>query len=267
MRATNAAEAALGEFGVTSEEYVGRALIDLEPALREDLYGGRLYTMDAQVRPERLVAALERLVRRRGASIDEDCHVRSFEIGRAGIEGVATSKGVFRAAHYVLAAGVRTRRVARRLGLRLRIEPGKGYSVTVDSPGAGPKHACILHEPSVGVTPWAGGYRLGGTMEFAGEDTSLDRTRLSAIISGAADYLRDVTSNLEATQVWAGLRPMTPDELPYIGRAPRHPNLVVAAGHGMMGVSMAPATGLLVAETLTGTEPHIDLTPYRVDRN
>lgn len=266
MSASEAVDSALHEFGVSSTPHVGGDLVGLEPALREGLHGGRLYSMDAQVRPEHLAAEMARVVRARGASIEEWCEVCGFETGRRGVEGVQTRGASFAAAEYVLAAGAWTPGLARILGLKIPIEPGKGYSITIDRDVPKLSRACILQERSIGVTPWSGGYRLGGTMEFSGFDARVNRTRLIAILEGAGEYLRDSPRELDGTATWCGLRPMTPDEMPYIGRTSRHPNLIVAAGHGMMGVSMAPATGKLVAEILTGAPPHVDPSPYRLDR-
>jgi D-amino-acid dehydrogenase len=246
MRAAETADEALHEFGVSSTSYVGDDLIELEPALRDGLYGGRLHSMDAQVRPELLVGEMARVVRERGASIEEACAVSGFVTGRRGVERVQTRDGSFRAAEFVLAAGAWTKSLASPLGLKIPIEPGKGYSITVDRGTPGPTRACILQERSVGVTPWPGGYRLGGTMEFSGFDSRLNRTRLVAILEAAVEYLRQSPRSLDETRTWCGWRPMTPDELPYIGRSPRHSNL---------------------AEILTGATPHVDPAPYRLDRS
>ena len=116
----------------------------------------------------------------------------------------------------------------------------------------------------MGVTPWPSGYRLAGTMEFAGFDATLRRARLDALVKGARRYLR-VPVGEEAVD-WCGWRPMSADELPIIDCAPRFPNAVVATGHGMMGVSMAPATAKLVAALVTGSEPCLDPAPYAVSR-
>ena len=115
------------------------------------------------------------------------------------------------------------------------------------------------------LTPWAGGYRLGGTMEFSGYDDRLNRTRIDALTGAARAYLqiRDVG---KVTEEWYGWRPMTFDGVPIIDRVPSLENVVVAAGHNMLGITMAPATGRLVAEMITGQIPHIDPTPYRFSR-
>jgi D-amino-acid dehydrogenase len=151
------------------------------------------------------------------------------------------------------------------LGVRLPIQPGKGYSITMGRPALCPQIPCYLHERRVVATPWPSGYRLGGTMEFSGFDTELDRPRLDALTSAAGEYLRQPLGR-PVIEEWAGLRPMTFDDLPVIGRVPGLANLMLATGHGMLGVTTAPATGKLAAELICGEPPHIDPSPFRLER-
>jgi D-amino-acid dehydrogenase len=118
----------------------------------------------------------------------------------------------------------------------------------------------VLKEPSVCVTTWADGFRLGSTMEFSGYDERLNPVRLAALRRGAAEFLHEPGAG-EPVESWYGWRPMTWDDLPVIGRAPRLRNLVIASGHGMLGVSMAPVTGMLVRDLLLGRAPALDLEP------
>jgi D-amino-acid dehydrogenase len=111
------------------------------------------------------------------------------------------------------------------------------------------------------VTGWSSGYRLGSTMEFAGYDASLNRARLDALRRGATQYLIE-PEGPQVTEEWYGWRPMTHDDLPILGRAATVQNLLLATGHGMLGVTMSAATGLLVSELLTGTAPSLDLAAF-----
>ena len=128
-----------------------------------------------------------------------------------------------------------------------------------------PRLPMIFEEHRVAITPLDGAYRIGSTMEFAGYDAALNPSRLQLLRDGAARYLRDPISNT-VMESWWGWRPMTPDGLPYIGRVPALANAFLAAGHGMLGVSLAPATGRLLAEIVTGRTPHVDPLPYAVER-
>src|SRR5262249_40420239 len=141
---------------------------------------------------------------------------------------------------------------------------GKGYSLTFPRPAVCPTYPMIFEEDRVAVTPFADSLRVGSTMEFAGYDETLNRNRLRLLTDAAAAYLREPGGT--AGEVWWGWRPMTLDGLPVIGPSPALANVVVAAGHGMLGVSMAPATGKLVADLLSGAAPQVDPAPYRIGR-
>ena len=152
------------------------------------------------------------------------------------------------------------------LGLRLPIQPGKGYSITGPRPRNAPGVPIVCRERSVAITPWQQSYRVGSTMEFSGYDTRLDRTRLDALLRGAAEYVDVEPFGTATVEEWYGWRPMTYDDLPIIGTAPGIANLMLATGHGMLGMSMSAATGLLVADLLLGRKPQIDPSPYAPTR-
>jgi D-amino-acid dehydrogenase len=148
--------------------------------------------------------------------------------------------------------------------MKLPIIPGKGYSITLPRPTNCPTYPLIFEEHRVAVSPFRTGFRIGSTMEFAGYDATLNRDRLKLLTDAAAEYLADPGEPTAATEEWWGWRPMTASGLPVIDRSPRLGNVLVAAGHGMLGLSMAPATGKLVAELLVGQLPHVSPEPYRL---
>jgi D-amino-acid dehydrogenase len=123
----------------------------------------------------------------------------------------------------------------------------------------------VLKDPLVCVTTWGSGFRLGSTMEFSGHDTRLNAVRLAALQRAARHYLHE-PEGPQLRERWYGWRPMTWDDLPALGRSPRHPHVWLAAGHGMLGISMSSATGQLMADLICGQAPAIDPTPYRVER-
>jgi D-amino-acid dehydrogenase len=265
MEATEPSHDLLEGIGVHAEVLDHDGLMNLEPALRDDVYGGRLHLRDARLRPEKLVAELGRVVRAKGAAVVEGTVVSGFDTRAGRVCAVMTDAGRFEAEHFVVAAGAWSAKLCRPLGLRLPVQPGKGYSITTSRPGPCPRRGVVFHEANMAVTPWESGYRMGGTMEFGGFDERLSRPRLEALRAGARRYLRAPFGE-QTSEEWCGFRPMTPDELPILSRVPRYPNTVVATGHGMMGVSMAPATAKLVAEMVAGREPFLDVTPYSLAR-
>ncbi len=132
-------------------------------------------------------------------------------------------------------------------------------------PARCPKIPLIFPETRVAVTPFQSGYRLGSTMEFAGYDESISPERLQLLKDGATGYLHEPYCE-PVQEEWFGWRPMTYDSLPIIDRSPKYDNVIIAAGHNMLGLSMAPATGKLVAELALGAAPHLDPAPYRAGR-
>jgi D-amino-acid dehydrogenase len=178
---------------------------------------------------------------------------------------VTTSLGELRARWFVVATGAWTPTFARWLGCRIPIQPGKGYSITMARPARCPRTPMIFDEHRVAVTPMASGYRLGSTMEFAGFDERLNRRRLAYLKEAAAIYLHEPACE-PVFEEWAGFRPMTYDSRPIIDRAPALANVFIAAGHSMLGLSMAPGTGRLIAELINGEAPSLDLAPYAASR-
>jgi D-amino-acid dehydrogenase len=253
------------EFDLGATRYDGAALNEFEPALLPGLAGGWHYSNDGHLRPDKLMGAWRRALVAAGVDLRERCALVDWRTSGARIRALATDQGEIAADQVVLATGAWTPQLRRLLGRAVPIEPGKGYSLTMPRPEICPRVSMIFEEHRVAVTPLASAYRLGSTMEFAGYDARLRPERVQLLRDGAAHYLRAPTAEPVLEQ-WCGWRPMTPDSLPYLGHVPPFSNLLLAAGHGMLGVSMAPATGKLVAELLTGQAPHLDPAPYAVTR-
>jgi D-amino-acid dehydrogenase len=254
------------EFGTKAARYDDDELVAFEPAIAPGVAsGGWHYLGDAHLRPEKLLTELRRILEERGVTIHEHCHVSEFV--RDGDRSVVarTSVGDHDGVVFVLATGAVTPQWARPLGCRIPIQPGKGYSITMPRPAVCPKRPIIFDEEKVAVTPMQTGYRLGSTMEFSGYDETLNRRRLQLLVDGARRYLREPTAQPVESE-WYGWRPMTYDGLPIIDRSPSLRNVYIAAGHNMLGTTLAPATGRLIADLVSGTSPHIDPHPYSIER-
>ena len=151
------------------------------------------------------------------------------------------------------------------LGCQIPIQPGKGYSLTMPQPKRGPFYPMIFEEHRVAITPMQSKYRIGSTMEFAGYDTSINRKRLQLLRTSAAHYLHEPDCE-PIEEEWFGWRPMTWDGKPIIDRSPAMNNVWIAAGHNMLGLSMATGTGKLVREMMLGEPTHIDPVHYSISR-
>ena len=256
------------EYGLAAIPYAGEKLNELEPALVSGLGGGWLYDCDAHLRSDKLMPELRRVLESRGVTIREECKFTGFDDhgGRATGAFVNDKRGEkITADAFVIATGAWTPMLNDALGCKIPIQPGKGYSMTMPRPAICPKYPMLLEEHRVGVTPFASGYRLGSTMEFAGYDTTLNRTRLELLKAGAKHYLHEPYAE-PVVEEWYGWRPMTFDSVPIIDFSPRYSNVLVAAGHSMLGLSMATGTGKLVSELLLRQTPHIDPVPYSLKR-
>ena len=253
------------EFAMPAERFDGARLTELEPALKPGLAGGWLYRSDAHLRPDKLMAGWRRVLEARGVTLVENCQVEGFLRQDGQASAVRTSKGEISASTFVVATGAWTPLMQRDLGCKIPIQPGKGYSITMPRPSRCPTMPIIFEEHRVAVTPMASGYRIGSTMEFAGYDTTLNPDRLALLRDSARLYLHESECEPILEQ-WYGWRPMTCDGLPIIDRSPVLANVWIAAGHNMLGISMAPATGKLIAECLSGVKPHIDPGAYALSR-
>src|SRR3989338_9636389 len=208
--------------GIVAVALTDAALREKEPAVRDDMFGGWYFKIDAHLRPDRLMAEWRRILLECGVAVEEDCAVRSLDVPGGSVRSAGTARGRFAADHFVLAAGAWSPRLARRLGVKLPIQPAKGYSVTMGRPARCPRMPVFFQETKVLATPWPSGFRLGGTMEFSGFDPAKSSIRISALHRAAAEYLHD-PGNGPAGEEWAGWRPMTWDSLPVIDRPPPLP--------------------------------------------
>ncbi len=261
----SAIEDMLSGYDLAGAEYNGNDLRTVDPAIADDVVGGYLHEADASLHPNLLLDELVRVLRDRDVRFLENTRVTAVDVNRGRVTGLASGNERLEANDIVLATGSWSPKLARWLKLKIPIQPGKGYSVTLARPDPCPGFAAILTERLCSVTPWSDGFRVGGTMEFSGYNTKLDRIRLDALLRACGEYYRSRLTT-EPRQEWFGWRPMTYDGIPVIDRSPKHDNVFVAAGHNMLGVSMAPGTGRLIAELVTGSEPHIDPNPYSLKR-
>ena len=243
----------------TSDVLTQHELNELEPCLSGGVHGYRVggqITID----PSALVDGLVARLREDGVEIREGARVTT--IGRNGASvRVQSTQGWVDADAAVLAAGVWTASLARTIGARVPIFPGKGYSFRVAIEQAR-RHLIDLEAAHVAVAPRAdGGTRIAGTMELDCAHDRFDPRRVQAIVAAARPYLRGAGWE-QRTAEWMGPRPMTPNGLPLIGALDRARRIFVAAGHNMLGVTLAPTTGRALAELIVEGDARIDLRPF-----
>jgi D-amino-acid dehydrogenase len=257
--------ALLAEYGVRSEILDGAAARTIVPALSKGVVGAVRFPDDAHLEPAAFVRGLARHAERLGATFLTRTEVLGFDVTAGRISTVRTTRGVWHPDEVVLAAGSWSPGLARDLDLKLPIEPAKGYSISLAQPASAPTLSLLLAEAKIGVTPMGRFLRLAGTLELAGLDLSINDRRVNAIRRGAREFL-DGLDGLQELEIWRGLRPCTPDGLPILGRPRGIENLIVATGHAMVGVSLGPVTGKLVAEMAAREPPSLDLSLLAPDR-
>jgi D-amino-acid dehydrogenase len=264
-------EAALAEkareLGIPASVLDPQETASLDPNITMKVHGSVYYPKDCHLNPAQLIRSLRSKISSLGGKFVYSKHVTGWDEHRGTIHAVQTTSGQYQADEYVLSSGVWSDGLSKPLGLKIPMQAGKGYSLTLPDPVELPKVCSILVEAKVAVTPIGSALRFGGTMQLGELNESIDPRRLNGILKSIPRYMpKFKASHFEGIEPWVGLRPVSPDGLPYIGRPRGIRNLVVATGHAMMGVSLGPITGDLVAEILEGQSTSIDLQLASVDR-
>jgi D-amino-acid dehydrogenase len=250
----------------------GGALRDFEPSLAHAVSGGYWLPRERSVRPDSLVRGLVDHLQQGGVTVRQGARVDRIETDGKQVSAVIVAGEHVPAASVVVAAGAWTPSLLKPLRVAMPIEAGKGYSIDLAPPPlpAPVGRPLYLHETRVAITPLTGMIRLAGTMEFSGLNHHIRQERVVAIARSAgwaiAGWPAEVATSGPAVKVWTGPRPMTPDGLPVIGRVPGFPNLIVASGHAMLGVTLGPATGDAVAELITTERAPEVIAPFAPDR-
>ncbi len=253
--------------GVPAEVLDAQQTAELDPQVTMDIAGSVFFPKDCHLQPALYVAAMERRLRASGAEMLFEAEVTGWQREGGRLRAVQTNRGEVAGDEFVLAGGAWAPGLVRELGLRLPMQAGKGYSVTLPQPIELPQLCSILTEARVAVTPMGGALRVGGTMEIAGLNERVDPRRVEGILRAIPQYFPNFRrEHFDGLQPWHGLRPCSPDGLPYLGRTRAAENLVIATGHAMMGLSLAPITGELAAQFVDREPPRFDLTLLDPDR-
>lgn len=257
-----AAMAARGVCEEPGEILDGEDLRELAPVVTDAGVAGFELPGERWIDPGRFVDELVAALVDDGVDVRTDVPVRSIEDGRDGVT-VTTTGGEVSGSTAVVAAGVWTRDLVKPLGLDLSMQPGKGYSFWVEA-DAMPSRVISLSDAHVMVTPLDGRIRIAGTMEFDGTTDRFNGRRIGAIVKAAQPLLH--ADLARRSEEWVGPRPITPDGLPYLGPVSGHGRVIVAAGHNMLGLTLAPITGRTIARLVATGDAGVDLAPFAPDR-
>lgn len=243
--------------GIPVEILDRSSVASLDPNIEMDVIGGVYYPKDCHLSPSSLINAIKNRLVADGVEFSWSTPCQGFSLAGSRIDSVLTPEGTLSGDVFVLSSGVWSSDLADQLRLSLPMQAGKGYSVTLPDPPQQPTVSSILTEARVAVTPMGQTLRFGGTMELAGINDSINEARVQGIIDSIPDYFprfRDVS--IDASTAWSGLRPVSPDGLPYLGPTRNWDNLYIASGHAMMGVSLAMVSGEMICQWISGKTPH-----------
>ena len=251
----------VGKVGIDSRVLSRDEVRALEPMLSDDVVGGIHFPNDGHLEPGAFVHGLAQRVAKMGVELALNQEVTGIDFSDPKQSVVKTNTGEYKARQVVVAGGANSVEFSGMLGVRIPIQPAKGYAIIVERPAKGPKISMLLGEARIGATPMGDRLRFAGTLELAGFDMRISERRVKAMQERIPQYLPsvDLSSPIE---IWRGMRPCTPDGLPMIGTCPKHPNVVIATGHGMLGVTHGTFTGKLVAELVGGHTPSMNLEPF-----
>ena len=255
------------KFGIDAPILSKAEVQQMEPEVEVDVLGGVYFPIDCHLHPVRMMETLIQFCKKSNIKILHNHEVIGFEKGLDRITGVLTNKGKIETDQLVIAAGSWLPEVAHMLGISLLLQAGKGYSITYANRQSNLQYPAILVDDRVAMTPMGKELRVGGTMEISGINAHINMKRVKAIIDAANRNYTNLNLDVPASEkVWSGLRPCAPDGLPYLGKSTHHSNVIVAGGHGMLGISMAAATGYLVNQLINCQPTEIDINPFRIER-
>jgi len=257
--AAAAAEMARG-LGVRADVLAQADVLARFPGLRGQIAGALFFPDNGHMDPALFTRAMADRAAASGAEVLRGTEAIAVEPAGAGAVTVVTTRGDFVVDQVVLAAGAWTPALTKGLGPALPIEPAKGYSVDVERPADFPELPLYLGDAHCVLTPLGDVLRLGSTLELSGWDMTIRRKRVAGL-RRAAQRVMGIPDDAPVRRIWRGPRPLTPDGLPIVGRAPRRERVILATGHCMLGLSLGPITGKLVAELAGGRRPSLDLTP------
>jgi D-amino-acid dehydrogenase len=240
---------------------------ELEPGMELDILGAVHYRCDAHLYPNKLLPQLIQHLQTSGVDVQTNDPVKQIVSGEGKIKKVITPSNEYEADVFVLASGAWLNELAKTMDLKIPLMPGKGYTFTYDHPEKKLNIPAILCEARVAITPMNGHMRYGGTMEIGTPNNKINLNRVGGIVESISKYFPGIKLDLpKENDVWYGFRPCSPDGLPYIGRSDKIENLLIAGGHSMMGLSLGPATGKIIADIANGKKAELNIMPFNPER-
>lgn len=256
------------EIGVEARVMNGAEVAALDPGTTTDVSGGVYYPGDAHLFPNKLMESLKSYLKKHGVNFLDKTTIIGFRHQNDVIDAILTDKNEeIKVENLVVASGAWSARILKMLGVKMLLQDGKGYSFTMKNVAKNITIPSLLTEHKIAMTPMGTNLRIGGTLEISNLSSAINLQRVEGIAQAIPKYYPELHFETPPqSSIWHGFRPCSPDGLPYIGRSMKYKNLVVATGHSMMGISLGPATGMLVGQLLQQQKPTLDLTLLEPDR-
>ncbi len=254
--------------GLKAEILDSKSLSSLEPQMDFDVLGGVYFHGDAHLYPNRLMTQLIDQLKKSGVHFLENSTIADFATVGSKIHRLIKDDGEqIPVGKVLVTSGSWTALLLKKAGIKIHLQDGKGYSITLEKPSLRPSIPTILSEAKVAITPMGEDLRIGGTLELSGLSKKTNQKRVEGIVESIPKYYKNLEVPFNrTTEVWRGYRPCTPDGMPYIGKSEVFSNLYVGTGHGMMGLSLGAITGKLVSQIITCQSPSIEIQPFRLNR-
>ncbi len=239
-----------------------------ENKLKTDVAGGVFYKGDTHLYPNKFIAEMVNHLKKTDVRFITQKEVVDFNTSNGKVESLLLQNGdIEKIDQLVIAAGSWSAKLLKKIGVKILLQDGKGYSLTLVDPKMKPTYPTILSEGKVAMTPMGNDLRVGGTLEISNFDPRINQNRLQGIVESVPRYFLDFEiQKSELDKVWHGFRPCTPDGLPYLGKSHKFDNLTIATGHAMMGMSLGPATGRIVSQIILNKKTDLDLRLMNPDR-
>lgn len=255
------------KFGLKVERLKKDDVQKLEPDVELNVAGAVLFKDDCHYNPGKMMIALKNYLEKNGVHFKLNTTVTGFEKSNNKITSVITDKGKFDCEQIVLSTGSWLPVVSKMMGIKLLLQPGKGYSYTYEHVEKNIKYPAILVDGRCAITPWGHQLRIGGTMEISGINNRILVKRMQGIYDSATSFYPGLKIDFPpADKIWNGLRPVTPDGLPYIGKTSNFGNVIIAGGHAMLGISEGTGTGKLITEMVSGKNTSVEMQAFGLNR-
>lgn len=237
------------QLGLSAKLLSASEVKEMEPNIQMNIHGAGYYPEDAHFHPGLLMNGFRNLLKERDVTFLNNTRITGVEKKGNCISGVKTEHSkVLKCTDVIFCTGASNSSLKRELGISMPVQPGKGYSITINKPKTVPNASLMLSEAYVAVTPMNGSIRFAGTMELAGQNKSINKNKITALKKAVSKYLPEFSAEyFNGQNIWIGLRPCSPDGLPYVGKLKQYQNAYVSTGHSMLGMSLGLASGDLLA--------------------